>query len=668
MPTQIHPEVLLQLLPVAPHTVFSVAGDAELMLGYSASSFLQGAVSILALVHPDDQDVLDAMLRIQPRSAAQPQTHACNLRLRQANGRIRCLVAQYEHESAAVGAVLKLRLRDVKSLFDPVNALAADPGFRSMMESTNDFIFFKDQHHVFTSASQTLVSVTRPSTHWTDLIGKTDYDVFPEEYADIYYRLEKLVFAGKTVAHEIQEYQTNDGVKGWVDNRKYPIRNAQGEITGLFCIARVITEQFKAEQALRQERETLQLILDYAPIGIWLQDRNGKIAFVNKAFCQARGIPEAQFLSAAHYTELIPDEFRSQCLASDAKALASAGASVMHQRLPFVDGQVHDLRVFKAVKRNEAGEPEALVGLSLDVTEQLRQENLLKASEQRFRSLFEQVPNIAVQGYDAGRKVIYWNAASEALYGYRADEAMGRQLEDLIIPDFMRQGLIDAVTAWTKGGPAIPAGELVLRRKDSSDVSVYSSHALLTNTSGESEMYCVDVELTELKQKEAELQQREQYQRALLDNFPFAVWLKDTESRFLAVNQGFAQLFGQQNAIELVGKTDFDIAPADLAEGYRADDRAVLTSARKKSVEEQIIDVDGTRKWFETYKAPVFNDTGSVVGSVGFARDITERRAAAGPGGIVESSRHIARRAAAGRRYRANTRLLERPRLSLPGL
>jgi PAS domain S-box-containing protein len=88
-------------------------------------------------------------------------------------------------------------------------------------------------------------------------------------------------------------------------------------------------------------------------------------------------------------------------------------------------------------------------------------------------------------------------------------------------------------------------------------------------------------------------------------------------------------LFGGCNADELIGKNDFDIWPAELAEGYRADDRAILTSGKKKNVEEEIIDADGTRKWFETYKAPVLDDTGRVVGTVGFARDITERRAAA---------------------------------------
>ncbi len=132
-------------------------------------------------------------------------------------------------------------------------------------------------------------------------------------------------------------------------------------------------------------------------------------------------------------------------------------------------------------------------------------------------------------------------------------------------------------------------------------------------------------DITERKNAELALQQRDHYQRALLDNFPFAVWLKDIESRFLAVNSQFVELFGATSAEALVGKTDFDIAPSDLAEGYRADDRAVLASERSKNVEEEIIDAHGARRWFETYKSPVELD-GTLLGTVGFARDITERK------------------------------------------
>jgi len=131
------------------------------------------------------------------------------------------------------------------------------------------------------------------------------------------------------------------------------------------------------EDALRQELEAFRLILDFAPIGIWLQNGKGKVSVANKAFCNAIGIAEKDFIAASHYAELLPEAFREQCLASDEKALKGSGVSISHQTLPFVDGKVHDLRIIKALKRDANGHPEFLVGLSFDITEELAQQKAL---------------------------------------------------------------------------------------------------------------------------------------------------------------------------------------------------------------------------------------------------------------------------------------------------
>lgn len=113
--------------------------------------------------------------------------------------------------------------------------------------------------------------------------------------------------------------------------------------------------------------------------------------------------------------------------------------------------------------------------------------------------------------------------------------------------------------------------------------------------------------------------------RAALDALPFPVWVKDEESRLLAVNRAFADIFNAPDVQSLVGKTDFDIVPAPLAEAYRADDRLVLSQGRSKIIEEMIPEY-GTCKWFETFKAPMTGTDGRIIGTVGFAKDITERK------------------------------------------
>lgn len=121
------------------------------------------------------------------------------------------------------------------------------------------------------------------------------------------------------------------------------------------------------------------------------------------------------------------------------------------------------------------------------------------------------------------------------------------------------------------------------------------------------------------------LQQRER-EKAILTNLPFMFWLKDIKSRFLAVNEEFAKMCGS-SVDGIIGKTDYDFWTKELADSYVKDDKEVMQKRTTKSVEELIIGPNGER-WHETYKTPIYNDKNEVVGTTGFARDITESKEA----------------------------------------
>ncbi len=116
-------------------------------------------------------------------------------------------------------------------------------------------------------------------------------------------------------------------------------------------------------------------------------------------------------------------------------------------------------------------------------------------------------------------------------------------------------------------------------------------------------------------------------QAAILQNIPDIAWLKDRESRFIAVNEPFGKKCGMPPEA-LVGKTDYAVWPTELADRYREDDQAVMRSGERKLVEEPLAEASGERRWLETIKTPIFNDAGEVVGTTGIARDITERKQA----------------------------------------
>jgi len=116
-------------------------------------------------------------------------------------------------------------------------------------------------------------------------------------------------------------------------------------------------------------------------------------------------------------------------------------------------------------------------------------------------------------------------------------------------------------------------------------------------------------------------------QQAILDNIPDIAWLKDDQSRFMAVNKPFVDACGVDEE-NLIGMTDLDIWPQELAEKYRADDAKVIRSMKQLRVEETLVDFQGNLTWIETIKAPILNQAGKVIGTTGIARNITERKKA----------------------------------------
>ncbi len=137
-----------------------------------------------------------------------------------------------------------------------------------------------------------------------------------------------------------------------------------------------------------------------------------------------------------------------------------------------------------------------------DLQQRQRTEADLTASQRRLHTLLHDLPAISVQGYRADGTTIYWNKASEHLYGYSAAEALGRNLLELIVPAPMHAGVRQAIEDMFRTGVPIPAGELRLQHKDGHAVDVFSSHAYLPLPGQEAEMFCLDIDLSARKAAE----------------------------------------------------------------------------------------------------------------------------------------------------------------------
>jgi two-component system, cell cycle sensor histidine kinase and response regulator CckA len=133
----------------------------------------------------------------------------------------------------------------------------------------------------------------------------------------------------------------------------------------------------------------------------------------------------------------------------------------------------------------------------------------------------------------------------------------------------------------------------------------------------------------ERKRAERTLSEERRLLRTLIDNVPDRIYVKDAKSRWVAANRSLAEHMGAKGPEELLGKTDFDFFPKEIATAFFSREQAILQSGQAiVDQEERTLDAEGNAKWVSTSKVPWRDTLGHVIGIMGIGRDITERKTA----------------------------------------
>lgn len=142
---------------------------------------------------------------------------------------------------------LEQRIRELENADKSISRL-----FEELLEHSTDYLYFKDKDHRFIAASNSFANLTNHND-WRDLRGKNDHDIFPIQDAEIYYESDLSVMTeGACLLNRREPYQRSEGDQGWVDTHKWPIKDENGSVIGLFGISRDITELVRAEEALKK--------------------------------------------------------------------------------------------------------------------------------------------------------------------------------------------------------------------------------------------------------------------------------------------------------------------------------------------------------------------------------------------------------------------------------
>jgi formate hydrogenlyase transcriptional activator len=247
-------------------------------------------------------------------------------------------------------------------------------------------------------------------------------------------------------------------------------------------------------------------------------------------------------------------------------------------------------------------------------------------SESLFQKLFESAPDTLVLVGPDGR-ILRVNAQAKRIFGYAEEELIGQPVE-ILVPEGFRsihaghRGAFAAAPRPREMGSGL---ELFARRKDGSQVPVDIQLSPLETPRG---MLVLSVirDITERRNAEKAVEQSRRRLQGIMDNSPAVIYLKDLDGRFMTVNQKFEALFGIPRE-SVIGKTDFDLFPKEVAERFRTNDRDVIQAGKALEFEEVVPQPDGPHTYISV-KFPICDAAGSPCNLAGISTDITERKRA----------------------------------------
>ncbi|MBD0302103.1 MAG: PAS domain S-box protein, partial [Tolypothrix sp. T3-bin4] len=250
----------------------------------------------------------------------------------------------------------------------------------------------------------------------------------------------------------------------------------------------------------------------------------------------------------------------------------------------------------------------------------------LRESEEQYRLLVEGVKDYAIFGLDPQGHITSWNSGAQLMNGYTAEEVLGRHFSIFYTDDESAQGIPERNLRIT-----VREGRLELKgwRKRKDD-SLFWADVLITALWDQNNQLRgfskVIRDITQQQRSEEALQESYGLLQTVIEGTADAIFVKDQQGRYKLANSATAKIFGRLKE-EVLGQDDTALLPMEIAMFLQQVDRDVMEAGISQTFEEAIPETDGVHS-FLTRKDPYRDAQGNIIGIIGIARDITERKQA----------------------------------------
>lgn len=490
--------------------------------------------------------------------------------------------------------------------------------FKNMLDALDDLVFVKDRKHrwVFLNLSC--------CNFWglprEKLLGKTDFDLFPQEQSEVYWEKDEEVFTKGQPVLNI-EPQTIDGCIYTISTKKSLYTDPHTGEEYIVGTIRDITDMEKAREALAESEQKFRNLAESSPNMIFI-NKNGRVVYVNKKCVDVMGYSKERFLSQDFcFMDIIHPEYH-ECI-KEAFQKHGKGEEIPPYDYALLTCDGERIEALIMTKLIDYEGEKAILGIVTDISAHKMIENALRASEERYRNLVELAPD-GIVTLDKKGHVLTVNTAMLEIGGYSQQDFVGKHFSELHslfpvnIPEYAR--LFTSLVS----GKKIRSIQYPVRHKDNSEGWAEACVGPLKQNGEITGVLAIVRDVSERKEIEEEIKRSELRYRATINSLDDYVHMVDESLNFVLANEKVRRINKEQGIVkEVEGRNLRDVYPFLPEEVFSQYTRVFQTGELISTEETMEI---GNRKFItQTKKIPVVVG-GKVANVVTVIHDVTEQK------------------------------------------